>query len=143
VLSASNTGPRNTKTILQELTNRAHTELQSNPGLARDLMSRGSYRHLKQGTRLAEASYGKAVERLVARYIRETPDLRTMFHYTGRTRGPGGRFMSSPDFVGMEPGRTRLLDITTESALPKHMKRPLAPWTDYVTYPGKGDVVFP
>ncbi len=108
--------------------------LQANPELARGLMSDGSYRHILQGTELAEASYGKAVERLTARIIREDPQLSRLFIYTGRYRGPGGRFVSSPDFIGLEAGRTRLFDITTEAALKAHRGRELAPWVEYLTY---------
>lgn len=39
-----------------------------------DLMSPGSYQHLVDGINLAPASYGKAVERLTARYVQADPD---------------------------------------------------------------------
>ena len=77
------------------------------------------------------------MERLSARIIAANQVLSEIFHYTGRSRGPGGRFMTSPDFIANEMGRTRLLDITTDSALSAHTGRVLAPYTDYLTYPGK------
>ncbi len=99
-------------------------------------MSAGSFRHLREGTNLANASYGKAVERLSARIIQEDKLLNSLFHHTGRARGPNGRFISSPDFIGMEPGRTRLFDVTTEAAIPKHLNRPgFGRISEFIIYP--------
>jgi len=123
-----------TKVLLGDVMFRARGMLQENPELMRSLMSEGSYRHILRDTKLAEASFGKAIERLTARIIKEDPQLSRVFIYTGRYRGPNGRYISSPDFIGLEPSRTRLFDITTEKALKTHQGRAIAPWTDYLFY---------
>jgi hypothetical protein len=74
-LIAAETVPLNTKVALQGMINRAVADLAVNPGLARDLMSPASYRHLVEGTNLASASYGKAVERLTGRYVQADSEL--------------------------------------------------------------------
>src|SRR5690606_28575703 len=66
---------------LQNMVNRSVAALAESPELARDLMSPGSYRHLVERTNLADASYGKAVERLTARYIGEDPSLSNILQY--------------------------------------------------------------
>jgi RHS repeat-associated protein len=130
--------------VLQRLTNNAVGDLAANPGLARDLMSASSYRHLIQGTELAGASYGKAVERLVARYVREDGMLSSILQHTGLTRGANGRFVSSPDFLGKEAFNLRLLDITTQRDLAKHLRRPAGQSTTYSIHPGlPNGLVFP
>jgi hypothetical protein len=130
--------------VLQRLTNNAVGDLAANPGLARDLMSASSYRHLIQGTELAGASYGKAVERLVARYVREDGMLSSILQHTGLTRGANGRFVSSPDFLGKEAFNLRLLDITTQRDLAKHLRRPVGQSTTYSIHPGlPNGLVFP
>ena len=101
-------------------------------------MSPGSYRHLVEGTNLAPASYGKAVERLSARYVQADPELSQILSYQSRP------FVSTPDFLGYEGYNLRTLDITTEAGKASHLARPYGPYTDYVTHPGlPPSLVFP
>lgn len=93
-------------------------------------MSPGSYKHLVEGTKLADASYGKAVERLAARYVREDEALSSVLKYQSRP------FVSTPDFFGYEGYNLRMLDITTTKAIPYHSLRPYGRATEYVTHPG-------
>lgn len=104
-------------------------DLAANPALARTLMSRGSYEHLVEGTSLASASYGKAVERLTARYVRTDPELSQILSYQSRP------FVSTPDFFGYEGQNLRLLDITTEASRASHLARPYGAYTEFATYP--------
>jgi hypothetical protein len=115
---------------LQNVVDRAVSDLNANPALARDLMSPGSYQQLANGTKLAGASYGKAVERLTARYVREDPSLSSILSYQSKP------FVSTPDFFGYDGYNLHLLDITTESSIPGHMLRPYGPATEYVIHPG-------
>ena len=127
-----------TKVTLQGVVDRAVMDLQANPGLARDLMSPGSYQHLAEGTRLADASYGKAVERLTARYIQEDELLSGALQYQSRP------FVSTPDFFGYEGYNLRLLEITTEKSIPSHVVRSYGSAAEYVLHPGlPKDLVFP
>jgi len=124
--------------VLQNVTNSAVDDLAANPVIARDLMSAGSYRHLVQRTGLADASYGKAVERLAADIVAKDADLSRILRYQSRP------FVSTPDFFGYEGYNLRLLDITTENAIPRHLTRPYGPATDYIIHPGLPDnLVFP
>lgn len=118
------------KAALQNVVDRAVSDLNANPVLARDLMSPGSYQQLVNGTKLADASYGKAVERLTARYVREDPNLSSILSYQSRP------FVSTPDFFGYDGYNLHMLDITTERSIPSHMLRPYGPATKYVTHPG-------
>jgi hypothetical protein len=141
--SAAGTGaaegaPVNARAMLQRVTDRAVTDLAGNPGLARELMSPGSYRHLVQGTNLAPATYGKAVERLTGRYIAADPELSRIFQYQSRP------FVSTPDFFAYEGQNLRLLDITTRAGISSHLARPYGSYTEYVTHPGlPSNLVFP
>ncbi|TIX90814.1 RHS repeat-associated core domain-containing protein [Rhizobium sp. P44RR-XXIV] len=111
-------------------------ELAQNPGMARQLMSPGSYNHLVVRDGLAAASYGKAVERRAAQILRNDPTLQ----HTGMSRGPNGQFIQSPDFVGA--GGT--YDITTQAGLPSHLARPYGPTTTHIIHPGlPTNTVFP
>src|SRR5262249_52707974 len=108
----------NTKAMLQTLTNRAFAELKANPGLARELMSPGSYQHLVNQDELAGASFGKAIERLVGRYVARDPKgYGTFLSYESKP------FKSTPDFFGYEGGKTRYLDITTQAGVGSHLDR--------------------
>ncbi len=132
------TAPINTKIVLQDVTNQAVADLAANPALARRLMSQGSYQHLVEGTNLAPASYGKAVERLTAEYVSADPALSTILSYQSRP------FVSTPDFLGYEGYNLRSLDITTEASRARHLARPYGPYTEIVTHPGlPSNLVFP
>ena len=110
--------PLNTKVVLRGVTDRAVAELAANPGLARRLMSPGSYNHLVEGTGLAPASYDKAVERLSADIIRNDPALSSILQYQSRS------FRSTPDFLDIEGYNLRPLDITTVRSTAAHSARP-------------------
>lgn len=122
--------PLDVKSALQNVVDRSVADLAANPALARDLMSPGSYMHLVKGTRLADASYGKAIERLAARYVKEDPTLSAVLKYQSRP------FVTTPDFFGHESYNLRMLDITTSRAIPNHLLRPYGHATEYVTHPG-------
>lgn len=130
VKAAGAAAPLDVKVALQGVTDRAVAELNANPDLARDLMSRGSYQHLVERTNLAPASYGKAVERLTARLVADDPELSQVLTHQARP------FVSTPDFFGYEGYNLRPLEITTDGEILKHGQRPYGPSTQYVTYPG-------
>src|SRR5690606_6098159 len=130
--------PLNAKIALQGVTDRAAADLAANPALARRLMSPGSYQHLVEGTNLAPASYGKAVERLTAEYISADPALSKILSYQSRP------FVSTPDFLGYEGYNLRALDITTEASSASHLARPYGTYTEIVAHPGlPSNLVFP
>lgn len=130
--------PLNIRVALQGVTDRAVAELAADPSIARRLMSPGSYNHLVEGTRLAPASYGKAVERLSARIIEKDPDLSSILSYQSRP------FRSTPDFIGHEGYNMRPLDITTAGSTANHAARPYGSYTEIVTHPGlPSNLVFP
>jgi YD repeat-containing protein len=124
--------------VLQGVTNRAVSDLRANPSLARELMSPGSYSHLVNRTQLAGASYGKAVERLAARYVASDADLSRMLSYQARP------FRSTPDFFGYEGYNLHPLDITTEGSRALHEMRSYGKVTELVIHPGlPDDLEFP
>lgn len=128
----------NTRVLLQGVTDRAVADLAANPALARSLMSPGSYMHLVEGTKLAPASYGKAVERLSAQYVSADPVLSQVLSYQSRP------FVATPDFLGYEGYGLRALDITTEASRASHLARPYGAYTEIVTHPGlPPNLVFP
>ncbi|MGO9774796.1 MAG: RHS repeat-associated core domain-containing protein [Roseiarcus sp.] len=126
------------RTSLQAITDQVYADLNANPELARGVMSEGSYDQLVNGTNLAPASFGKAVERLTARYVANDPLLRTQFDYLSKP------FVSTPDFAGTIGDITYTFDITTEASIPSHLTRSYGPTTNYITYPGVPQgLVFP
>lgn len=116
---------------LQKLVNQAVNDIKSNPKLARDLMSDGSYRHLKNGSKLYGASFGKAVERRTAQLVAADPDLASKISHTGLSRGPGGKFISSPDFTSTDG---KIFDVTTNKGLSAHEKRYGKTQPNYLLY---------
>ncbi|HFK2920258.1 TPA: RHS repeat-associated core domain-containing protein [Stenotrophomonas maltophilia] len=118
---------------LQSFVDQAVRELVANPKMAESLMSEGSYRHLKNGTNLYAASFGKAVERRVAQLVREDPNLRNTILHTGLARGSNGRFISSPDFT-RTTGRPKVWDVTTNADVPAHADRYGDDAVTYLTY---------
>lgn len=106
-------------------------------------MSPGSYQHLRNGTQLSDASFGKAVERLIARYVREDPLLANMIEHTGLSRGPNGQFISSPDFIVTQGGTRRIFDVTTAEEIPKHARRYGNQPVEYLIYTRPPELVFP
>ncbi|MCA8476282.1 type IV secretion protein Rhs, partial [Escherichia coli] len=111
--------PRMQKT-LQKLTDKAVADIIANPRLAEDLMSAGSYAHLKNGTNLYAASFGKAVERRVAQLVSDNSRLSKLVEHTGQAKGANGQFISSPDFTTKGKG---VFDVTTNKALQAHIYR--------------------
>lgn len=93
-------------------------EIKADPKIAQKLMTPGSYKHLKDGTSLYGASFGKAVERLTAKKIGELPVA-----HTGLAQGPDGRFISSPDFTSTNPKCSCVFDVTTNKDKKNHEKR--------------------
>jgi hypothetical protein len=106
-------------------------------------MSPGSYAHLRNNTQLANATFGKAVERLTARYIQDNPLLAKTIQHTGRNQGPNGQFVTSPDFTATEGGITRIFDITTPGEIPKHARRYGNTSVDYLQYTRPPGIQFP
>nr|WP_260337789.1 RHS repeat-associated core domain-containing protein [Pasteurella testudinis] len=103
---------------LQDVVNQAVKDIKNNPSIAKDLMSSGSYRHLKDPTSpLYSASFGKAVERRTRDLIKDIPELNSLVTHTGLTRGTNGRFISSPDFTTTSKG---VFDVTTNAAKATH-----------------------
>lgn len=105
---------------LQKLADRAVADIINNPKLAQELMSAGSYAHLKNATELYAASFGKAVERRMAQLIQDNPKLSKLVDHTGQARGENGKFISSPDFTTQGKG---VFDVTTRKALQAHIDR--------------------
>jgi RHS repeat-associated protein len=132
-----------TKKKLQEKVDQAVKDLKENPALAKDLMSAGSYQHLKNGKDdpLYAASFGKAVERHTAVLVAQDPALAGQVAHTGQSRGPNGQFISSPDFTPAKEG-AKTYDVTTQKDVAKHEQRPGYENTDYLTYERPDDVKF-
>jgi YD repeat-containing protein len=125
-------------TLLQATTNQAFADLIVDPGLAKGLMSPGSYDQLVSGTSLAPASFGKAVERLTAQYVQSDPLQASQLEYLSKP------FVSTPDFAGTIGENTYTFDITTDASVASHLTRPYGPTTTYITYPGLPQgLVFP
>ena len=109
------------KKKLQNVVDQAVADIKADPSLAKDLMSKGSYRHLKDPTsKLYSASFGKAVERRARDIIKNTPELKDLVTHTGLSRGPNGRFISSPDFSTASKG---IFDVTTNAGKAAHEAR--------------------
>jgi hypothetical protein len=54
-------------------------------------------------------------------HIAADAELNATFSHTGMTRGPGGRFVPSPDFKSKTTGAS--FDVTTNSGRAAHEKR--------------------
>lgn len=101
-------------------------------------MSAGSYRHLAQGAKSTDASYGKAVERLAADIVKKDAMLSGILQYQSSS------FRTAPDFFGYEGYNLHLCEITTLKSIPNHLKRSYKPATNYVTHLGLPQgLVFP
>jgi hypothetical protein len=128
---------------LQEMVDRAVEEIRNHPEIAKDLMSDGSYVHLVLRDRLFNATFGKAVERLIGRqWLPADPELRQVLEYTAEAR-EGGKFTKSPDFTSVNPDcPPATFDITTGGEVGKHIGRG---YTNprWITYEVPTDVIFP
>ncbi|HVS37285.1 MAG TPA: hypothetical protein VMS17_17115, partial [Gemmataceae bacterium] len=132
-----------TQALLQQLTNQAVADLQANPGLAKGLMSQGSYNQLVNNTGLAAATFGKAVERQLAELVQQDPALNQIVTHTGLSQGPNGQFISSPDFTVNEGGVTTIYDVTTPGQVPAHVIRYGNQAVIYLNYTRPPGIVFP
>ena len=99
---------------LAQVTEQVNAELAANPALAKTILSFDEYQAATRSANIARIQYGNALERLVARRIRQTPDLADVLEHVG---GP-----SNPDFVAFGQN----YDITTETMAQvwRHMRRP-------------------
>ena len=128
--------------LLQQLTDQAVAELQANPSLAKGLMSPGSYAQLVNNTNLAAASFGKAVERQLAVLVENDPELFDIATHTGRSQGPNGQFISSPDFKVNEGGITTIYDVTTPGQVGAHVVRYGNQEVIFLTYTRPPGIIF-
>ena len=105
------------KKVLQNLTNRVSAELASNPALAATVLSRRQIIAATFSRKVAIASYGRAVEGLVADSIARNPMLSSMFRHVGLRP-------NSPDFIGLGMYQRLMFDITTLQRAAAHLSRP-------------------
>jgi hypothetical protein len=80
--------------------------------------------------RLAPTLYGKAVERALDRALAGSG----LLSHTGQLRGPGGRFVSSPDWTGLGPFSGKYFESTTAAQLDVHMARGYPSTTVFMSY---------
>ena len=113
--------------ILQGVTSRKAAELAANPSLARGVLTRPEYEAAQKSVGVARMQYGNAVERLAAKEIRTTPELRSIFEHVGGPR--------KPDFIGKGAFERMNFDITTPGQVQAHLNRPgYGPGLNVVTY---------
>jgi hypothetical protein len=93
--------------VLQNATAYWNDQLAANPSLAGEVLTEPEYEAGRNSIPIARMQYGNAVERLVARAMRNELGSQ-LVQYTG---GPGGGSM--PDFVGVGPAEGQMFDITT------------------------------
>lgn len=122
------------KKVLQNLVTTSVMEIAANPIIVKRLMSSGSYQHLREDDKLAAASFGKAVERLTAEHVADDPQLNKVVSHTGRSRGPNGKFISSPDFTVTIGETIQIFDVTTQAEVSKHEKRYGNNQVEYLVY---------
>lgn len=113
-LTRSITNALEAQRALATLARQVSAKLASDLTLARTVLSRAEYQAAVTSERIAAAQYGNAVERLVAKTIRDDPELASVFRRVG---GP-----SNPDFTAF--GRNFDITSETRAAVMKHMKRP-------------------
>lgn len=123
---------------MQELTDDANRRLGENIESALDegLLSAREYAAGQDHERIAPMSYGKAVERDVARSIRVSPVLSEALIHRG---GPG-----EPDFtITLPDGRVVNFDTTTNDprGIARHLKRPYGPGLEIIGYDRPDGVV--
>jgi exonuclease VII small subunit len=132
------TTPEGARDVMHELTSDANRALGENIESARDtgLLSRAEYAAGQNHERVAPMSYGKAVEREVARSIRVSPVLSESLVHLG---GP-----SQPDFtITLPDGRVVNFDITTNDprGIARHLRRPYGPGLEIIGYDRPDGVV--
>jgi hypothetical protein len=111
--------------LLQNLTNKVNKDLANNLPSAKTVLSDPELIAAGGNRGVARMQYGNAVERLVAREIRNDPLLRTLFEHT---RGPG------PDFRGIGQLQGETFDITTSGQIGAHLARPYGQGLKVITY---------
>ncbi len=102
--------------MLQRVVNKVSAELVANPASAKSLLSRKEYFSGQRSPRTFPLNYGKAMERGVAKTIRESATLSKYYKHIG---GP-----NSPDFIGLNLLEGRTFELTTFRAMSAHMGRP-------------------
>jgi hypothetical protein len=103
------------------------------PGEYNELSDAQAYARMGEWSdleRQAPTLFGKAVERA---FQRATSGSGLLTH-TGQLRGPGGRFISSPDFQGIGGFNGMFFEITTNNQWFEHTLRGYPSGTVYLTY---------
>jgi hypothetical protein len=93
-----------------------NAEFGSNLSLATLVLSADELAAAGGSAGVARMQYGNALERLVARRIRNDPELSRLFLHKG---GP-----SNPDFIGVGSLLGENFDITTPGQVSVHLSRP-------------------
>jgi RHS repeat-associated protein len=110
---------------LAQITAQVNARLAANPALAQSVLSLNEYQAATRSANIARIQYGNAVERLVAKEIRESVELREVFRHVG---GP-----NNPDFVAF--GQNYDVTTGTMAQVYAHMRRPgYGPALGVVTY---------
>ncbi len=112
--------------ILQGLTSKWAWKLTRNPALATDVLSFEEQVAVAACPKLEAATFGKAVERLVAKEIKNTPRYDRLFKHLGQA--------NQPDFLGRGWANGRTFDITTAAQIPAHVARPYGSVLEFATY---------
>ena len=115
-----------TQALLTAKVAEAEAILLANPfeAAVRRILSIQQAESMVLGGRLAAASYGRAVEGVAAQLAEEDPLTNPYLVYVARTHDLfTGRFVTSPDFIGIEGNNLRALDVTTWSDVSSHRAR--------------------
>jgi hypothetical protein len=121
--------------IMQNLVDDAVAAITSNPKLILQFVSRGSIEAAKSDPRLVGTTFGKAVERIVAKRIKDDPTLRSLFVHANQ-RAANGRFREIYDFAGIGRGQGLLFDVTTRADMQVagHAGRWYSDLVEYILY---------
>lgn len=117
--------------VMQLRVNAVAAELRANPAAAEAVLSDRELVHFLDPTsRTYGATWGKAVERLTAQGLNESPASGGMFQYIA---GP-----NEPDFVGARGAFSQdfMFDITTPQHMADHFPRWYGRGVYYMTYQG-------
>ena len=91
--------------VMQNLVDQEAEKLAANPALARRVLYRAEYKAGQCSAGVAKMHYGNAVERMVAKQIKEDADLSVMFKHWG---GP-----NQADFAAIGPWQGPVFDVST------------------------------
>ncbi|HET6880258.1 MAG TPA: hypothetical protein VFI31_08890, partial [Pirellulales bacterium] len=119
--------------IMQNLVDDAVADIVRNPNILRRFLSRRALEAVEDNPQLAEAAFGRAVERIVARRIRGDATLSQLF-LQAEQRAANGRFRSIYDFAGIGRGQGLLFDITTRRDLAGHTGRWYSDLVEFIVY---------